>query len=121
MRSDTLSRTFEALAAPTRRAILERLSRGPATVGELARPFEMSLPAVSRHLGVLERAGLVRREARAQWRRCHLETAPLAGAQAWIARRRAFREAGFAALAKYLDEATPGDESDDGQAPANDG
>jgi len=116
---DRLSRTFEALAAPTRRAILARLARGPATVGELARPFDMSLPAVSRHLKVLEAAGLIRRERRAQWRRCHLEPGPLGDAAQWIEGQRAFWEARFDALARYLDTATGKDESDDRTKPAN--
>ena len=116
---DQLSRTFEALAAPTRRAILARLARGPATVGELAQPFDMSLPAVSRHLKVLETAGLIRRERRAQWRRCHLETAPLSEAAQWIEHHRAFWEARFDALARYLETAQGKDESDDRDEPAN--
>ena len=119
MQSDSLSLTFNALAAPARRAILERLSRGPATVGELAEPFAMSLPAVSRHLGVLERAGLIRRETQAQWRRCHLETAALADAQDWIARHRAFWEARFDALHRYLDKTTTQETQNDGDEPAD--
>lgn len=116
---DQLSRTFEALAAPTRRAILARLSRGPATVGELAEPFDMSLPAVSRHLKVLEAAGLIRRERRAQWRRCHMEPAPLAEAGRWIEQHRAFWQARFDALARYLETTKGKDESDDRDEPAN--
>ncbi len=116
---DQLSRTFEALSAPTRRAILARLAQAPATVGELARPFEMSLPAVSRHLKVLEQAGLIRREREAQWRRCHLETAPLAEAGAWIERHRAFWEARFDALARYLETSQGKDEDDGRDEPAN--
>ena len=110
---DQLSQTFEALAAPTRRAILARLAKGPAMVGELARPFDMSLPAVSRHLKVLEAAGLIRRERRAQWRRCHLEPGPLADAAQWIDHHRAFWEARFDALARYLETTEGKDESDD--------
>lgn len=116
---DQLSRTFEALAAPTRRAILARLAQGPATVGELAAPFEMSLPAVSRHLKVLEQAGLIRRERRAQWRRCHLEPAALAEAGAWIERQRTFWEARFDALARYLETAKGKDEDNGRDEPAN--
>src|ERR1700709_1923093 len=86
MATDELSRTFAALADPTRRAILARLARGQASVNDLAEPFAMSLPAVSKHLQVLERAGLIARGRDAQWRPCRLETAPLAGAQNWIER-----------------------------------
>ena len=114
-----LSRTFDALAAPTRRAILARLARGPATVGELAEPFDMSLPAVSRHLKVLETAGLIRRERQAQWRRCHLQTEPLVEAGEWIERHRAFWEARFDALARYLETAKGKDEDDGRDEPAN--
>ena len=116
---DELSRTFEALAAPTRRAILARLARGPASVGELAAPFDLSLPAVSRHLKVLEAAGLIRRERRAQWRRCHLEPGPLAEAGRWIALHRAFWQSRFDALDRYLEPATGAQETDDGDKPAN--
>jgi len=116
---DQLSRTFEALAAPTRRAILARLSRGPATVGELAEPFDMTLPAVSRHLKVLEAAGLIRRERRAQWRRCLMEPAPLVEAGRWIEQHRAFWQARFDALARYLETTKGKDESDDRDEPAN--
>jgi DNA-binding transcriptional ArsR family regulator len=119
LRDDQLSRTFEALAAPTRRAILARLSRGPATVGELAAPFDMSLPAVSRHLKVLEAAGLIRRERRAQWRRCHLEPSALAEAGRWIEQHHAFWQARFDALARYLETTQGKDESDDRDEPAN--
>ncbi|MER6507444.1 metalloregulator ArsR/SmtB family transcription factor [Nonomuraea sp. NPDC001636] len=88
MPDDQLSLTFAALADPTRRAILARLADGEATVNELAEPFEMSLQAVSKHLKVLERAGLISRGRDAQWRPCRLETAPLEGASAWIDRYR---------------------------------
>jgi DNA-binding transcriptional ArsR family regulator len=84
MPSDQLSLTFAALADPTRRTILTRLSEGEATVNELADPLPMSLPAVSRHLKVLERAGLITRGRDAQWRPCRLEPAPLEDASAWI-------------------------------------
>jgi DNA-binding transcriptional ArsR family regulator len=86
---DDLSLVFHALADPTRRAILSRLRDGTTTVGELARPFDMSRPAVSRHLGVLERAGLIERTAEAQWRRVTLRTQPLDEVSAWINRHRA--------------------------------
>ena len=84
MKTDQLSLTFAALADPTRRAILARLVEGQATVGELAAPHEMSLPSVSRHLRVLERAGLVVKGRSAQWRPCRLDPAPLAAADRWL-------------------------------------
>ncbi|MFI6924219.1 ArsR/SmtB family transcription factor [Nonomuraea spiralis] len=88
MPDDQLSLTFAALADPTRRAILARLADGEATVNELAGPFDMSLQAVSKHLKVLERAGLISRGRDAQWRPCRLETAPLEGVSEWIDRYR---------------------------------
>ncbi|SDM22657.1 ArsR/SmtB family transcription factor [Nonomuraea jiangxiensis] len=88
MPDDQLSLTFAALADPTRRAILARLAAGEATVNELAEPFDMSLQAVSKHLKVLERAGLISRGRDAQWRPCRLETAPLETASEWIDRYR---------------------------------
>ncbi|MGW4791478.1 ArsR/SmtB family transcription factor [Nonomuraea sp. NPDC004297] len=88
MPDDPLSLTFAALADPTRRAILARLAEGEATVNQLAEPFEMSLQAVSKHLKVLERAGLISRGRDAQWRPCRLETAPLETASEWIDRYR---------------------------------
>ena len=90
MKADQLSTTFAALADPTRRAILRRLSEGEATVNELAAPHAISLPSVSRHLKVLEQAGLVVKSRSAQWRLCRLEPAPLAEADAWMAPYRAF-------------------------------
>jgi DNA-binding transcriptional ArsR family regulator len=100
--ADPLSLTFSALADPTRRAILARLAEGEATVGELARPHAMSLPSISRHLKVLERAGLVVKGRSAQWRPCRLEPAPLAEADAWIAPYRTFFESRVARLADQL-------------------
>ena len=88
MQADPLSATFAALADPTRRAILARLASGEASVTELAQPFKMSLPAVSKHLKVLERAGLITRGRQAQWRPCRLEAAPLKEATDWIVRYR---------------------------------
>ncbi|WP_336215901.1 ArsR/SmtB family transcription factor [Nonomuraea sp. LPB2021202275-12-8] len=88
MPDDQLSLTFAALADPTRRAILARLADGEATVNELAEPFDMSLQAVSKHLKVLERAGLISRGRDAQWRPCRLETAPLDDASEWIGQYR---------------------------------
>src|SRR6266568_3598428 len=102
MRSDQLSVTFAALADPTRRAILARLAEGEATVNELAAPHAMSLPAVSRHLKVLEKAGLVVKGRSAQWRPCRLETAPLAEADAWMAPYRDFFGPRFARLERQL-------------------
>jgi DNA-binding transcriptional ArsR family regulator len=102
MKSDRLSITFAALADPTRRAILSRLIEGDATVNELAAPHAMSLPSVSRHLKVLERAGLVVKGRSAQWRPCRLDTAPLAEADAWMGPYRAFFETRLARLEQQL-------------------
>jgi len=102
MRRDQLSTTFAALADPTRRAILARLIEGEATVNELAAPHAMSLPSVSRHLKVLEQAGLVVKGRSAQWRPCRLDAAPLAEADAWMAPYRSFFEKRFARLEEQL-------------------
>ncbi len=91
---DSLSPTFAALADPTRRAILARLSLGETSVSELAKPFAMSLPAVSKHLKVLERAGLITRSREAQWRPCQLQPGPLQSVAAWIEPYRQFWEGG---------------------------
>lgn len=107
--SDPLSLTFAALADPTRRAILARLSEGDATVNEIAAPFDMSLPAVSKHLKVLEAAGLITRSRTAQWRPCHLEAGPLEGANDWTSGYRRFWEASFDRLDGYLRELQAGD------------
>jgi DNA-binding transcriptional ArsR family regulator len=104
-----LDATFRALADPTRRAILARLARGEAMVTELATPFAMSLPAISKHLRVLESAGLLQREIDGRIHRCRLAAEPMKDAAAWIAQYRAFWEAQFDALEKYL-EATAGAE-----------
>jgi DNA-binding transcriptional ArsR family regulator len=104
MTEDQLSNTFAALADPTRRAILARLASGEAAVTELAEPFAMSLPAVSKHLKVLERAGLIARSRDAQWRRCHLDPAPLKEAAEWIAHYKKFWEESFDRLEEYLHE-----------------
>ena len=112
-----LDATFAALADPTRRAILARLAEGPAAVGELAAPFEISAPAVSRHLKVLERAGLISREKRAQWRRCRLEPEALTAAADWIEHTRAFWEGRFDALARYLEQS----EQSNGEGDSDDG
>jgi len=100
--ADQLSLTFAALADPTRRAILARLSTGEATVSELAAPFDISLPAVSKHLKVLENAGLIARGRDAQWRPCRLEGAPLRDAASWIEQYRRFWEESFDRLDEYL-------------------
>ena len=102
MLSDQLSNTFAALADPTRRAILARLAMGEASVKELAAPFEMSLPAVSKHLKVLERARLIVRGRSAQWRPCRLEAKPLAEATDWLEHYRLFWEQSFHRLDDYL-------------------
>lgn len=94
-RPDELSATFQALGDPTRRALLARLAEGEATVGELAAPFPISLQAVSKHLAVLEQAGLIQRTRSAQWRRCRLEAAPLADATGWLEHYRSFWEERF--------------------------
>jgi DNA-binding transcriptional ArsR family regulator len=104
VRHDSLSTTFAALADPTRRAILARLTRGPATVTELAEPFDISGPAVSKHLRVLERARLIARGREAQWRPCHLEAAPLREVAEWTAAYRRFWERSFDRLHEYLGE-----------------
>jgi DNA-binding transcriptional ArsR family regulator len=100
--SDSLSLVFAALADPTRRAILVRLSEGERSVNELAAPFEISLPGISRHLKVLEKAGLIERTRNAQWRPCRLQAAPLKGAADWIGHYKRFWEESFDRLDEYL-------------------
>lgn len=100
--TDVLSSTFAALADPTRRSILAQLSRGEATVNELAAPHPISLPAISRHLKVLEKAGLVIKSREAQWRPCRLEVAPLQDVDAWMATYRVFFEDRFDRLDAHL-------------------
>lgn len=102
--TDALSATFAALADPTRRAILTRLARGEASVNELARPFDISLPAISKHLKVLERARLIARGRDAQWRPCRLRAAPLKGVADWVEHYRQFWEESFDRLDEYLKE-----------------
>src|SRR5215475_5577962 len=104
MSMDHLSTTFAALADPTRRAILARLASGAASVTELAEPFRMSLPAISKHLKVLEHAGLIARGREAQWRPCQLEAGPLKEVAEWTAEYRRFWEKSFDRLDEYLDE-----------------
>lgn len=101
---DHLSMTFSALADPTRRAILARLALGESSVTALAEPFEMSMPAVTKHLKVLERAGLIRRGREAQWRPCRLEAAPLKEVAGWVEEYRQFWEQSFDRLDDYLRE-----------------
>ena len=105
---DPLSATFFALADPTRRAILSRLARGATTVKELASPFAMSGPAVSKHLRVLERAGLIQRGREAQWRPCTLEAGPLKDVAEWTGGFRQFWEANYGRLDTYLDQLKDG-------------
>lgn len=101
---DSLSTAFAALADPTRRAILARLARSDASVGELAEPFAMSLPAISKHLKVLERAGLITREKDAQWRRCRLRAEGFRTAALWLAEYERFWSESFEHLDRFLDE-----------------
>src|SRR6202035_222205 len=102
--SPDLNTTFAALADPTRRAILARLASGKSSVTELAEPFEMSLPAISKHLKVLERAGLIARGREAQWRPCRLAAGPLKDAADWLEHYRRFWEQSFDRLDDYLRE-----------------
>ena len=102
--ADFLDRAFAALADPTRRAILARLALGEAAVTELAEPFQMSLPAVSKHLKVLERAGLITRSNQAQWRYCRLEPAPLKQVAEWVGGYKRFWEEIYERLDEYLED-----------------
>jgi DNA-binding transcriptional ArsR family regulator len=108
--SPDLNTTFAALADPTRRAILARLASGEATVSELAEPFAMSGPAISKHLKVLEHAGLISRGRQAQWRPCRLKAAPLKAAADWLEEYRRFWEESFDRLDDYLQELQAGNE-----------
>jgi DNA-binding transcriptional ArsR family regulator len=101
---DRLDATFSALADPTRRAILARLAAGETSVSELAEPFEMSMPAISKHLKVLQRAGLIERGREAQWRPCRLAAGPLKDASRWLDRYRRFWEESLDRLEEYLRE-----------------
>jgi len=114
---DRLSSTFSALADPTRRAILARLALGETSVNELAKPFDMSLPAVSKHLKVLENAGLISRGRDAQWRPCKLEAAPLQEVAGWIEYYRKFWEASFDRLDAYLQRLQAEGDDDNGNKP----
>jgi DNA-binding transcriptional ArsR family regulator len=111
--ADPLSRTFAALADPTRRAILARLASGECAVGELAKPFAMSGPAVSRHLRVLERAGLVVRGRDAQWRPCRLRAAPIKKVAEWALDYRQFWDASYERLDAYLNRLMSEEQDDD--------
>lgn len=111
MSTDTLSATFAALADPTRRAILSRLAQGEATVKELAAPFEMTLPAVSKHLKVLERAGLIVQGRKAQWRPCQIDAGPLKEAADYISLYRELWEGRFDRLETYLTTLNEGEET----------
>ncbi|HTN76657.1 MAG TPA: metalloregulator ArsR/SmtB family transcription factor [Pirellulaceae bacterium] len=104
MPTDQLSATFAALADPTRRAILARLSAGEASVTELAKPFQMSLPGISKHLKVLEKSGLITRSREAQWRPCRLEPQRLREVADWVEHYRLFWEQSFDRLAEHLSE-----------------
>jgi DNA-binding transcriptional ArsR family regulator len=107
--ADALSATFSALADPTRRAILARLARGEASVNELASPFSISQPAISKHLKVLEKAGLITRSREKQWRPCRLQAAPLRDLAGWLEAYRPFWDASFDRLDAYLKELQKGD------------
>ena len=109
MQSDPLTLTFSALADPTRRAILQRLAHGEASVSELTEPFDISMPAISRHLKVLEQAGLVARTRNAQWRPVQLNAAPLAEVAGWVERYRRHWQSEFDRMDAYLAELQKGD------------
>jgi DNA-binding transcriptional ArsR family regulator len=113
MAADHLSITFGALADPTRRAILARLTKGEASVTELAKPFDMTLPAISKHLKVLERAGLISRSRDAQWRPCRLKAQRLEEAADWVGRYREFWEHSFDRLDEHLRELQKKDKKND--------
>ena len=113
--TDPLSRTFAALADPTRRAILARLASGECSVTELAEPFEMSMPAVSKHLRVLERAGLIARGRSAQWRPCRIDAGPLKQVAEWTEQYRKIWETKFDSLELYLQELQAKERKHDGK------
>jgi DNA-binding transcriptional ArsR family regulator len=115
MAPDQLTTTFAALADPTRRAILARLASGESSVTKLAEPFEMSLPAISKHLKVLERAGLITRGREAQWRPCRLEAGPLKDVSKWLEHYRRFWEQSFDRLEDYLRELQQKEEKKNGR------
>jgi len=111
--TDKLSLTFGALADPTRRAMLARLSKGEASVTELAAPFDMSMPAITKHLKVLEKAGLITRGKDAQWRPCQLKAGPLQEANSWLDQYRKFWEDRFDRLDEYLKQIQSGENKND--------
>lgn len=115
MSTDQLSVTFFALADPTRRAILAHLAKGEASVTELAKPFKMTLPAISKHLKVLERAGLITRGREAQWRPCQIKAQPLKDAADWIEQYRQFWEQRLDRLDDYLQELQTQEKQDEQQ------
>lgn len=116
---DPVSRVFHALADPTRRSILERLAEGgPRSIGEIAAPFKVSLQAISKHLKVLERAGLISRDVEGRVHRCSLDAAPMARASTWIERYRPFWEDQLSALERYLDETADENQGAEGQPPS---
>ena len=121
MSSDQLSVTFAALADPTRRAILARLSQGEASVTDLAKPFDLSLPGVSKHLKVLQRAGLITQSRNAQWRPCRLEGARLQEASEWVGEFRRFWDESFERIDEYLAEFQKENKSNDNQGRNRDG
>jgi DNA-binding transcriptional ArsR family regulator len=121
MPSDQLSVTFAALADPTRRAILARLSQGEASVTDLAKPFDLSLPGVSKHLKVLQRAGLITQSRNAQWRPCRLEGARLQEASEWVGEFRRFWDESFERIDEYLAELKKEKRSNDNQGRNRDG
>jgi len=120
MSTDQLSITFAALADPTRRAILSRLSAGEASVTELAKPFDLSLPGISKHLKVLQRAGLIRQSRKAQWRPCRLDGARLKEAADWVGEYRQFWDESFERLDEYL-ATVQKEETHDSEGRDNDG
>jgi len=120
MTTDQLSITFAALADPTRRAILSRLSAGEASVTELAKPFDLSLPGISKHLKVLQRAGLIRQSRKAQWRPCRLDGARLKEAADWVGEYRQFWDESFERLDEYL-ATVQKEETHDSEGRDNDG
>ena len=115
--SDHLSTTFAALADPTRRAILARLASGETSVKELAKPFDMSLPAVTKHLKVLQRAGLITQGRQAQWRPCRLDAAPLRDVASWVEQYRRFWDGSFDRLEAYLHELQAKEQKNDRHKP----
>src|SRR5579864_5048073 len=117
---DPLSVTFAALADPTRRAILARLSQGEASVTELAKPFDLSLPGVSKHLKVLQRAGLITQSRSAQWRPCRLEAARLKEASEWVGEYRRFWDESFQRLDDVLQEMIKKEKTDESEGDRND-